>query len=230
MRGKKEDITGKTFSSLFVEEQLTERTKAGDIKYRCKCKCGNYATHTRYELVKGIVVSCGCHKTAIFIERNTSHGLSGTPEYITLGSMKERCYNPNNSAYKNYGGRGIKICDRWLGKDGPTNFLSDMGKRPAKMTIDRIDNNGDYEPNNCRWVTRKQQLINRRNNIYLTIYDEKRCVTEWCSIFGLNPSGIRCRFQNGWAPEVAIFAPKYGKSRKFGDIARNKKKLNSYKY
>lgn len=117
------------------------------------------------------------------------------PEYLTWCNLRYRCTNPNNDMYEYYGGRGIKVCDRWLGKDGFKNFYLDMGPRPSsangeKYQIDRIDSNGDYSPNNCRWATLMQNSHNKRNNIYVYIYGDKYCVAEACRMFGVNRTTV----------------------------------------
>ena len=110
------------------------------------------------------------------------HGAVGTPEYTVWEKMKERCHNPNQNRYKNYGGRGIKVCDRWLGEKGFANFLNDMGKRPADHTLNRKDNDGNYEPNNCEWATYKDQARNTTTNVCFG----GACMVEWAEHLKVN--------------------------------------------
>ena len=113
------------------------------------------------------------------------------PEYDAWLNMKRRCYDSENRRYPRYGGRGIRVCDRWLGRDGFKNFLSDMGRRPVntkqrEWSIDRIDNNGDYAPENCRWATAKEQSSNRKSNLEITLWGNRYCVSEACEMLKIN--------------------------------------------
>lgn len=132
--------------------------------YLVACICGYEKEITASSLKSGLSKGCQfCHCRSI--QKHTKHNLCNIPEYKVWSSLVNRCLNPNNQAYDNYGGRGIKVCSRWLDKKkGFTNFISDMGKRPnSKYSIDRINNDGNYEPDNCRWATIKQQNNNKRN-------------------------------------------------------------------
>lgn len=130
------------------------------------------------------------------------------PVHSVWRKMKSRCYSPKSDHYHLYGGRGIKICDRWLGPDGYKNFEVDMGPRPTlKHTIERIDTNGNYEPNNCTWATRTQQQRNRRVNVLVTINGVTKCVAEWSEISGINAKTIRGRLESGWSPEQILSPP-----------------------
>lgn len=130
-----------------------------------------------------------------------------TPTRYSYTSMLTRCYNPNFKHYENYGGRGIKVCDRWLGEDGYRYFLFDMGERPLNHTLDRIDVNSDYSPENCRWATRLEQGNNRNNNKYLEHNGEVHTSAEWSRINGYPKGTIDARLKRGWDVKSAIETP-----------------------
>jgi hypothetical protein len=129
-----------------------------------------------------------------------------SPEYGVWFSMIKRCHDHKHKAYKNYGGRGIIVCERWLGDNGFNNFYTDMCPRPAdNLSIDRIDNNGNYCPENCRWATRTQQARNRRTNRLICIDSETKSVAEWAEISGIPQRTIRDRLDNGWEEKQSVF-------------------------
>ena len=180
-KGKKPTIDayiGKTFGRLTVQEfsHRIPGKKGYRYYFKCKCECGNETVVRIDQLKAGTIVSCGCYAKDINRERakylNRSHGLTNTRLYIIWSDMKARCYNPNNNSYLQYGGRGIKICDEWI-NDFKTfyDWAMDHGYR-ENLTIDRIDHEGNYCPENCRWTDQKNQQSNRRDNIYITYTED----------------------------------------------------------
>ena len=190
--GKREDLSGKKFNMLTIVEDAEDYiSPIGKrfVRVKALCDCGNYTIANKSAIKNGTLKSCGClHKKSI-----TKHGLSKTPAYRRWGSIKARCNNKNSNHYADYGGRGIKVCRRWLKFD---NFQDDMGERPKGTSIDRINNNGNYEPSNCKWSTKKEQSNNRRNNIVIKYKGNEKTITEWARHFKINESTFYYRYKN----------------------------------
>ena len=189
------------------ERRLTHhRRPRPSIFWKCLCDCGNIVFADGTHLTDGCTQSCGCIRKEIGYARKT-HGLSGTKEHNTWQRMKQRCYNPQDPRFESYGGRGITVCDRW--RESFDLFLQDMGIAPsAKHSIDRIDNNGSYNPSNCRWATTKEQCRNQLRNRLLTNDEITMPVVQWSERTGIPSIVIRTRIDKlGWSVHDALTIP-----------------------
>ena len=165
--------------------------------YNCICDCGNLKVVEIGNIKSGNTRSCGCKRKNVTSKRSITHNMVTSSEYSTWCGIKRRCLDKNNPAYRNYGGRGIKICDRWL--ESFENFIEDMGRKPTpKHSIDRIDNNGNYELSNCRWATSKEQNNNKRNNIFITINNYRLLLSEACILHNKPLNLVKNRIRRGW--------------------------------
>lgn len=194
--GKLIPLNGRRFGRLLVLNR--EENPGGKVLWNCLCDCGNFTIVSSDSLLRKPegTKSCGC----LWYEqvaKSTKHGFKRRnrkipSEYIIWCQIKQRCYDTNHISYHNYGGRGIKVCDRWA--HSFENFLEDMGEKPSsKHSIDRIDNNADYSPENCRWATKKVQLRNKRNNRLMTFNGQTKTLVEWSEETGIHPQLIRQR-------------------------------------
>ena len=170
------NLIGQTFGTLTVMSKA-RRNKYGHLYWLCECSCGKTTEVIGHTLRSGETKSCGCRQHSLKHGHNKVKKRSRT--YSTWLSMLSRCTNPNYAGYKNYGGRGITVHERYLKFE---NFLKDMGEKPAGLTLDRIDNNKGYEPGNCKWSTHKEQNQNRRNTRNITYNGETHCLSEWARI------------------------------------------------
>lgn len=220
--GAKINHLGKLYGRLLVIDfsHRVKYTGGSRMFWKCRCKCGKETIVLSTHLTSGHTTSCGCyHKERIRIA-NETHGMTskGTEfegEFSCWRSIKTRCLNKRNKNYPRYGGRGIKICDRWLGENGFPNFVSDMGRRPSlDFSVGRKDNDGNYEPDNCRWETDLEQGQNTSRTKLLTHNGKTQCMSEWCRELGLSDSGIHVRLANGWTLDRALSTPSASKVRR----------------
>lgn len=205
--GKKGDLTGRRFGRLTVISEDDARW-SGSVVWLCKCDCGNYKRVRASHLKRGAVISCGCYNK----QKDFVHGESNTRLHHIWACMLDRCTNPNSAEADRYIDRGIKVCDEWLNSYeafaewSKANGYIEDAKR-GDCTLDRIDNDGDYSPSNCRWVDMKVQGRNRRNNHLLTLDGKTHCIAEWGEIMGIDPSRISKRLERGWNIRDAICRP-----------------------
>lgn len=185
------DLRGRKFG------RLSPLWYMGGGRWHCSCDCGSHARVITSNLLKGNSTSCGCKRR----ETQFKHGMSGTPIWHAWQEMRQRCSNPKNQAFANYGGRGIRVCDRW---EKFENFISDMGMRPPGYELDRINNDGNYEPENCRWVTSRSNKHNKRTNHLVTWKGETLPITVWAERLGMHPRTLCNRIGRGWSLERAM--------------------------
>lgn len=191
------DLTGQRFGRLVVigvDDRNTRKTY-----YYCRCDCGTVKSIRSDGLLSGAVQSCGClHKEVATenVQQNHKHKMSRTRPYEIWQGMKKRCYNPNDARYDRYGGRGITVCDEWR-EDFSAFYSWALANGYAdNLTIDRIDNNKGYSPDNCRWADAETQCRNRSSNIKITIGNATKTLTEWCEIFEIDYTTVRARYNN----------------------------------
>ena len=209
-RSDLQDLTGMTFGRLGVIE-LAHRAygKGRRTMWRCVCVCGAEKLVGRYQLIGGQSKSCGCYGREATGNRARTHGLTKTRTYRIWVDMRRRCYEPDEACYPNYGGRGIKVCERWRDPHGGfERFLADMGEATKGYTLDRINNDGDYEPSNCRWATYKEQHRNKRTNRIEYLNGIGKPLSEWVELYGANYYRVLHRLRAGWSFEDAMFRPK----------------------
>ena len=203
---KFDDLSGKRFGRLTVISRAENRT--GRSAWLCGCECGKNRIVLAQSLKNGSTVSCGCYGKEIFKNAALKHGharASGrSPEYSAWQGMIQRCTNKSCAAYRHYGGRGIKVCDRWLNFE---NFIADIGMRPEGYTLERKNNMMGYCKENCEWTTRKNQARNTRRNRLLELDGVKATMPEWSERTGLTVDTIRNRFRNGWSVEETLSIP-----------------------
>lgn len=200
--GKFVDLKGQKFGRLTVIKKTG--TKNRKAIWKCKCDCGEYREVPTCHLKSGHTTSCGCYHSEISKLVNTTHGGRKDRLYTIWADMRKRCYSKNEKSYKNYGGRGIIVCNEWLGKDGYKNFREwayesgyDKNSKNKKCTLDRIDVNGNYEPNNCRWADMGVQNRNKRDNVLITYNGVTKVLKDWSKEFGVPVETIRYRLSKG---------------------------------
>jgi hypothetical protein len=179
-----------------------------------RCACGIEKQIYDYSVRYGTSTSCGCRRSEWTQQHNRGnqhgrkHGMYATRVHRIWRGMMNRCYDARTLGYELWGGRGITVCERWRGKHGFENFLADMGEPPStKHSIDRIDNDGNYEPGNCRWATAKEQLRNRRTNWNVTFGGKTQCISAWVEELGIPRPTLTNRLKRGWSVERAMTEP-----------------------
>jgi len=202
-----EDLSGSVFGRLVVREFAYIKN---NISYwTCVCSCGTVKPVCRSALVSGATVSCGCFSKELakahIVSLNTTHGMGNTPEHRSWCSMLCRCFNTKDKSWPRYGGRGITVCEEWLKFE---NFYADMGDRPEGMSLDRVDNDGPYCKENCRWSTIDQQNNNRTNYCRFLMYrGEVRTASQWARAMGICLGTFWNRLKRGWSIEDALETP-----------------------
>lgn len=202
------NLLGQTFNYLKVIEEAGTDNQ-GSL-WKCLCKCGNEVIVRGKQLKFGSTKSCGCYKNELIRARSLTHGhhigRKMSPEYQAWRHMKSRCYNPNVERYPHYGGRGIKVCDRWV--DSFEAFLEDMGLRPTPLhSLERKEVNEDYCPGNCIWATREEQANNKRNSHFIEYKGIRKTIAQMAAHFNISQNLLGSRINSGWSVEKAIETP-----------------------
>lgn len=206
------DITGNKYGMLTVIRRV-ENAPKGVARWECRCDCGNVAIVRGRNLKNGSVKSCGC-LIGVSNKSRSTHGMSRTRLYQVWINIKARCYHESHPAYKSYGARGVKMCNEWLNSfEAFAEWSLSNGYRD-ELTIERVDNNGDYEPENCKWIRLGEQAKNRRSNIMITYQSETHNLSEWCEKYKKDYRLVYNRIhKNKWDFERAMFEPVHVEKR-----------------
>lgn len=206
--GKFIDLSGETFGRLTVKHRAQDIILPSGSKktmWRCICSCGVTKDVWSHSLISGTTTSCGCKQREVVTARNTTHGLCKNRIYRIWCAMKTRCYNPSFFEYAEYGGRGITICDEWFNDFEAFYNWAICNGYDKNLSIDRINVDEGYSPENCRWATRSEQNNNRRNCVELTFRGEKHTMAEWARIVGIPYQTLKDRIRRyGWSTEKAL--------------------------
>lgn len=212
---RKVDYVGEKFGRLTVVSRLDNYISPSGTKssrWKCVCECGQYVQVLGKHLATGDTVSCGCYRNERRKEVKTTHGGSKDRLYRVWLNMIARCYNPQETGYSNYGGRGITLCSEWKNdysvfRDWALNHGYDPNAARGESTIDRIDVDGNYAPDNCRFTSMREQTNNRRNNRILTYQGEQDSIANWIKRLSLNRAVVYKRIYNGWSTDDAFERP-----------------------
>lgn len=201
---KFQDLTGKRFERWTVLNRGTPHPKR--TLWVCKCSCGTVREVVADSLTRGASTSCGCLHRELVAQRFTTHGKSDTPEFIIWAHIVSRCTNPNDTAFKNYGGRGIRICAEW--KKDFAAFLKHVGPRPSPAhSIERIRNSRGYAPGNVRWATWREQCRNKRTNVFLSFSGKRMCLADWAEKQRIPYHRLKRRILDGWSIARSLTTP-----------------------
>jgi len=216
---KLRDLRGQRFGGWRVLTRVLRADRK--IHWRCRCDCGQERDVNTENLTSGRSKSCGCVGRAARTgqgNHNYKHGRTDTPEYNVWYGMRQRCNYPKHSSYHLYGGRGIRVCRRW--QRSFEAFFADMGPRPSsEHSIDRIENDGNYEPGNCRWALGEEQQSHTRTSRFLTVNGVRKTMAQWSRTTKIDTRIIHSRLQDGWSEERAVMTPV--RVRHQSSVARN---------
>lgn len=204
---KKIDITGRRFGRWTVIKDSGQR-KLSRVLWECRCGCGTVKLLSSNHLLRGNSLSCGCIRNELTSARKYKHGMSKDRLYRIWAGMISRCHTPSQSSFKNYGGRGISVCDEWRYDFYPFYDWSMKNGYKEDLTIDRMDLNGNYCPENCRWIPFSEQCNNTRQSHFITIGEKTLTIKQWSVVVGMSDKVIRCRLRNGWSEYDAVMVPK----------------------
>jgi hypothetical protein len=204
------NLVGQRFSRLTVLEfshsWFDKKGRPKKAIWKCLCDCGTIKDVVGGGLTSGKTQSCGCLNRENTSKTFKTHGMTGSKEHAIWKAMRQRCINPNDAGYEKYGGRGIAVCERWM--ESFENFYADMSDKPPGKSLDRIDNEGDYCPENCRWADDIEQANNKRNTVWIPFDGKTLTFTGWSKETGLPRTTIVDRYYKGWSAEKIVTTPK----------------------